>query len=210
MVPTNRSTALSPAELARLIAGDASVRVLDVRTPGEFSTAHVHGAYNVPLDALPEHAAEIAAIHTPVVLICQSGQRARRAETALAASGMPYLHVLDGGMQAWMTAGQAVVRGTLRISLERQVRITAGAVVAIGALLALTVSEWVAVLPLLVGSGLVFSGVTDTCTMGRLLAQLPYNRVASCDATAMVRALRAGLAPDTGRGEPAGSRDTGR
>ena len=34
-------------------------RVLDVRTPGEFDTVHMPGAYNVPLDLLREHRDEI-------------------------------------------------------------------------------------------------------------------------------------------------------
>jgi hypothetical protein len=42
----------------------------------------------------------------------------------------------------------------------------------------------------------VFSGVTDTCTLGLLLTRLPYNRPASCDIPAMVRALTSGVAPN--------------
>lgn len=88
-----------------------------------------------------------------------------------------------------------VRRGPKRISLERQVRIAAGALRAAGALLVLVASPWFALLPLFVGSGLVFAGVTDTCAMGMLLARLPYNRPAGCDVAAMVGALTRGAAP---------------
>lgn len=187
---------LSPADVARLLAADpASVRLLDVRTPGEYSTAHIAGSYNVPVDALAEHAAEIGALDMPVVLICQSGQRAARADAVLRASGRPQLRVLDGGMRAWLDAGLPVNRGAKRISLERQVRIAAGALSASGAFLGMLVSPWFAAIPAFVGSGLVFAGVTDTCAMGMLLARLPYNRAAACDIAAAMKALRSGGKP---------------
>lgn len=187
---------VSPGELEALLRARPDVRVLDVRTPGEYEAVHIAGAYNVPLDTLGEHAADIRAhVDEPVVLVCQSGARARRAEEALKAAGMPQLHVLDGGVAGWVAAGRPVRRGAARISLERQVRIAAGALAATGGFLALLVSPLFAVLPAFVGSGLVFAGVTDTCAMGMLLAKLPYNRPASCDVDAMVRALKTGAAP---------------
>lgn len=190
-------TSVTPRELAEMLASDASVRVLDVRTPGEHTTAHIRGAYNVPVDELRDHAVEIGTIRSPIVLVCQSGQRARRAETTLAASGMPYLHVLDGGMQAWMAGGFPLVQGHARISLERQVRIAAGAIGATGAFLALFVEPLFAVVPAFVGCGLVFAGLTDICGMGMLIARLPYNRGTGCDTSAMVRALQQGLPSET-------------
>jgi rhodanese-related sulfurtransferase len=192
---------VTPAELERVRAERPETRLLDVRTPGEFEAEHIAGAYNVPLDTLGEHGPEIrAAVAEPVVLVCRSGQRARKAEEALRAAGMANLHVLDGGMAAWTAAGRPTVVGTPRMSLERQVRIAAGALAATGGLLALVVHPLFAALPAFVGSGLVFAGVTDTCAMGMLLARLPYNRPASCDVPAMVRALTTGAAPALGRG----------
>ena len=196
---------VGPGELEELLRARPDVRVLDVRTPGEYEAVHIAGAYNVPLDTLGEHAADIRAhVDEPVVLVCQSGARARRAEEALKAAGLPQLHVLDGGVNGWVAAGRPVRRGAARISLERQVRIAAGALAATGGFLALLVSPLFALLPAFVGSGLVFAGVTDTCAMGMLLAKLPYNRPASCDVDAMVRALKTGAAPaGLGRGSAA-------
>ena len=164
------------------------VRLLDVRTGGEYENGHIAGAYNVPLDQLHEHAAELRAATGAVVLICQSGRRAGQAEALLQQAGMGNVHVLDGGMQAWISQGGAVRRVRARVSLERQVRMVAGAIVAAGSLAALVFSPLAAVVPLLVGSGLVFAGATDTCAMGMLLAKLPYNRgVATCDTETIVR-----------------------
>ena len=197
---TSAPHVLSPSALVRLRAERPGTRLLDVRTPGEFEAEHIEGAYNVPLDTLGEHGAEIrTAVADPVVLVCRSGQRARKAEEALKAAGMDNLYVLDGGMTAWTTAAQPVRRGLPRMSLERQVRIAAGTLAATGGFLALFVNPLFAALPAFVGSGLVFAGVTDTCAMGMLLARLPYNRGASCDVPAMVRALATGVAPTGGR-----------
>jgi rhodanese-related sulfurtransferase len=187
---------LSAEVLAELLRQRPDIRLLDVRTPGEFESVHIRGAYNVPLDTLGEHGAEIrATVSEPVVLICRSGARARRAEQALQGCTMTNVHVLEGGVDGWLAAGKPVERGRERISLERQVRMAAGALAATGGVLALLLHPWFALLPALVGSGLVFAGVTDTCTLGMLLARLPYNRPATCDVEAMVAALRNGPSP---------------
>jgi hypothetical protein len=58
-------------------------------------------------------------------------------------------------------------------------------------------------LPALVGGGLVFSGITDTCGMALLLARLPYNRSAACDVQAMVQAFTvAAPAPNKSAASP--------
>jgi rhodanese-related sulfurtransferase len=200
MLPISVPPVLTPDELVRLRAARPDTRVLDVRTPGEFESQHIAGAYNVPLDVLGEHSAEIHAnVAERIILVCRSGQRARKAEQALASAGMSNLHVLDGGMAAWIAAGQLVNEGKLRMSLERQVRIAAGALAAAGGFLALFVNPLFAALSALIGSGLVFAGITDTCTLGMLLAKLPYNRPATCDVSAMVRALAQGESPASAR-----------
>ena len=184
---------IAPAGLVTLIEEEPGVRILDVRTPGEFETAHISGAYNVPLETLPEHTREIRAVtDAQIVVVCQSGQRAGKAEDALRAAGMSNLHVLEGGMHGWMANGFKVVRARKRISLERQVRILAGGIAATGGILALLVNPLFAILPVFTGSGLLFAGITDTCTMAMLLSRLGYNRSASCDPAAAVRALAAG------------------
>jgi rhodanese-related sulfurtransferase len=72
-------------------------RVLDVRTPAEFETAHIPGSHNVPLDLLREHRTELTRhLDDDVVLVCRSGARATQAERALGEAGAPGLSVLEG------------------------------------------------------------------------------------------------------------------
>jgi len=182
------------AQLSKALAAGQSVRVLDVRTPGEFENQHIPGAYNVPLDQLAEHAPELRAVTgCEVVLVCQSGQRAQRAESLLRDAGMPGVHILEGGMAAWTKEDYPIRRTRARVSLERQVRIAAGTLVALGSVAALMATPLWALVPAVIGAGLVFAGITDTCGMGMLLAKLPYNRASSCDTVSIVRRF---VAPD--------------
>ena len=190
---------MTVTELRRAQQTDPRIRVLDVRTASEFENAHIAGAYNVPLDQLAEHAADLRdASRGAVVLVCQSGQRAQKAEALLVKAGMPNARVLDGGMQAWLREGLPTTRIRARVSLERQVRIVAGTIVALGSVAALTISPVWAFLPMAIGTGLVVAGLSDTCAMGMLLARLPYNRAAaSCDTESIVRRF---IAEDEGAG----------
>ncbi len=150
--------------------------LLDVRTPAEFEEVHVQGAINHPLtDLNSEYVRNLMAGKRTCVLICRSGGRARQAAEKLAASGLPNLQIMFGGMQAWESEGLQVIRGRKTISLERQVRIAAGSLVFIGSVLGYLVSPaWIA-LSAFVGAGLVFAGVTDTCGMAMVLARMPWN-----------------------------------
>lgn len=183
------NTTLTAVTLHDLLATDRAARVLDVRSAAEFELGHIHGAYNVPLHLLHEHAAEMRSLlDHPVVLVCQSGQRARRAEEVLRASGLTVMRVLEGGMNAWQQAGLPLRRLKARISLERQVRLLAGSLAAAGAAAALLIHPWWALLPLAIGGGLAVAGATDTCGMALVLARLPWNRASlSCDTETMVR-----------------------
>lgn len=171
---------ISPKKLnERKAAGEALV-LIDVRTPAEFGEVHVPFAVNVPLDRITPESVREAANGAPVYVICRSGQRAKNACEQLARGGVDNLTLVEGGTQGWVDAGLEAVRGKKAISLERQVRIAAGALVVLGSALAWFVHPaWLA-LPAFVGAGLVFAGVTDTCGMAMLLAKMPWNQTGSC------------------------------
>lgn len=184
------TTATIDSQYLRDLLGSARPpRVLDVRTPGEFETAHIAGAYNVPLDLLREHRDEIIKhLDEDVVLVCRSGQRAAQAEETLRSAGLLNVHILDGGIAAWEAKGFAVNRGNQRWDLERQVRLVAGSIVVSSVLgsIAAPKFKWVAGA---VGGGLAFAAISNTCAMGTLLSKLPYNRGATCDAPTVVAQL---------------------
>ncbi|MGI8331742.1 rhodanese-like domain-containing protein [Actinomadura scrupuli] len=180
---------LDTAALRHLLDSGAGPRLIDVRTPGEFEAAHIPGSHNVPLDLLREHRAELRAhLDEQVVLICRSGQRAGLAEQALAGAGLANLRILTGGITAWQAAGATVTAGRPRWDLERQVRLVAGSIVAASILASVffPAAKWVAGL---IGAGLTFAALTNTCAMGMALAKLPYNQGPRTDLDAVVAAL---------------------
>jgi len=175
---------ISPATLADLRRKGAAVTVIDVRTPAEFGEVHVDGAHNIPLDRLD--ARDIATLGgggVPLYFVCKSGTRSQKACEKLLAAGLTDVVSIEGGTMACEAAGMPVVRGRKVMSLERQVRIAAGSLVAIGAALAAFGPEaplnWKAIgvgLAGFIGCGLVFAGITDTCGMAMLIARMPWNQ----------------------------------
>ena len=188
---------ISPAMLADLRRKGDNVMLIDVRTPAEFGEVHVDFAHNIPLDRLDAKAVTALGGDGPVYFVCKSGSRSQKACEKLAAAGLKDVISVEGGTAACEAAGVPVVRGRKVMSLERQVRIAAGALVAVGAALAAFGPDlmWQRIgagLAGFVGCGLVFAGITDTCGMAMLIARMPWNQ-ACRTATTCSRAVLLGL-----------------
>ncbi len=170
---------INPHELDQLRQRGVPIDLIDVRTPAEFREIHANIARNVPLDRLD--ARKIAAGRSgpadkPMYVICRSGKRGDQACQQLEQAGLQVVNVA-GGTLAWEQSGLPVIRGKKTISLERQVRIAAGALVLLGVVLGFLLHPAFFALSAFVGAGLIFAGVTDTCGMGMLLARMPWNQV---------------------------------
>jgi rhodanese-related sulfurtransferase len=173
---------ITPAGLRETL-GQGGI-ILDVRTAMEHRDHHLACDHvHVPLDELSSEtlAAKGVRADQTVYLLCLRGGRARQAAEKLQGFGYGNVVVIDGGITACAESGHAVNRAACKtMSLERQVRIAAGGIAAIGAALALWVDGGFAVIPLLVGLGLVNAGVTDCCPMATLIAKAPWNKSKSC------------------------------
>jgi rhodanese-related sulfurtransferase len=172
-------TAITPSDLVELGRNGKQIDLIDVRTPMEFQELHAVPARNVPLDQLDPNAlmqAHHGPTDEPLYVICRSGSRGQKACERFFQAGYANVINVEGGTLAWESCGLPVVRGKKTISLERQVRIAAGLLVCLGALLGWLIHPAFIALSALVGAGLVFAGITDTCGMGLLLARMPWNR----------------------------------
>lgn len=170
---------ISPERLHELWREGQRPDLIDVRTTAEYESVHVQNAESVPLDMLDPEAvisARNGSGGEPLYIICHSGGRAMQACEKFVNSGFADVVCVEGGTAAWERSGLPVVHGRKRMSLERQVRVAAGALVLLGVTLGVVVNPYFIGLPALVGAGLVFAGVTDTCGMGMLLAKMPWNR----------------------------------
>lgn len=205
--PTDpRQRLIDVAALTSRLQHRDAPRLLDVRSPAEFQSCHIPGAYNVPLDTLKEHREELVNhLDDNVVLVCRSGQRANQAAQALAGAGLPNLQILSGGLQAWEQAGAPVNRGAQRWDLERQVRLVAGSLVLVSTL-ASTLAPKAKWLAAGVGGGLTLAALSNTCVMGNLLAKLPYNRAGCHDVGDVVAQLAATSPAGAGSAGPVGAR----
>ncbi len=157
-----------------------AINLIDVRTPVEFREIHTDCARNVPLDKLSRELSSSLWNGThaqPLYVMCNSGNRSAKACQELASAGREDVFDVEGGLQAWIDTGLPVIRGKKAVSLERQVRIVAGAIVLVGAILAMAVHPYFAGISAFVGAGLMFAGITDTCGMAMMLAKMPWNQV---------------------------------
>ena len=173
-------SAINVIELKKLLDRNPSLPLIDVRTPVEFAGEHVPGARNFPLDKLnPKRLIDNGELPAgaPVYVLCRSGKRAEKASQEFLAAGYENTVVVEGGTLAWIAADLPVKHGEVKsISLERQVRIAAGALVLTGVILGWRVHPGFIGISGFVGAGLIFAGITDWCGMGLLLAKAPWNQ----------------------------------
>jgi phage shock protein E len=72
--------------------------VLDVRTPAEFSQAHLAGAINIPIETLRDNMHQLVNKHNPIIACCTDGSKSWYAKNLLDANG--YRRVYDAG--SWL------------------------------------------------------------------------------------------------------------
>lgn len=172
---------ISATELVKLIASGKSIDLIDVRTPVEYREVHVEIARNQPLDRLDPMAIQSArngSSNEPLYVVCRSGSRSRQACEKFFAAGVANVVNVEGGTNACIAAGAPVVRGKKAIPLNCQVQIITGLAILAGTAAAILSENpyWLAA-PLAMGAGLLYSGLTNTCAMGTVLARMPWNQL---------------------------------
>jgi glyoxylase-like metal-dependent hydrolase (beta-lactamase superfamily II)/rhodanese-related sulfurtransferase len=169
------------AQQLAVLAGSGKLHILDVRTPGEFASLRIPGSVNVPFERLdpPALLARFGA-DTPLYCVCQTGTRSQLAADRLRAAGFTNVVHVDGGTNAWTSADLPLLRGERSvISLERQVRIAAGLISVLGIIAGAVINPAGYVVSALIGAGLVYAGVSNTCGMSMMLARLPWNQASA-------------------------------
>lgn len=80
------------ADLGKIIANGA--QIIDVRTRGEYSSGHVKGSVNIPLDTLSSRLSKLKKDRA-IITCCASGMRSRVAKNILTSGGFSDVH--NGG-----------------------------------------------------------------------------------------------------------------
>jgi adenylyltransferase/sulfurtransferase len=95
---------ITPTQLAQILAAGAPAhRLIDVREPSEFLSGHLHGAINIPLGQIAQAGVSLPR-REPVVFMCRSGARSRRACALAQRAGVAEPLQLEGGLIAWQAA----------------------------------------------------------------------------------------------------------
>ena len=100
-----QTTNLSPAEFSEKIKSLPNAKIIDVRTPQEFSNGHLINAQNIDwngnnFDKLIEPLDK----SKPVFVYCLSGGRSSSAASAMRSNGFKEVYELNGGIMKWRGA----------------------------------------------------------------------------------------------------------
>jgi len=83
--------------------------ILDVRTSGEFSTGHIKGSINIPVNSLTHSIAKLKAKNKPIITCCASGMRSATAKSILQSNS--FSDVYNGG--SWQRLNMKIKESTL-------------------------------------------------------------------------------------------------
>jgi rhodanese-related sulfurtransferase len=107
MVPylQQRGNKLSLLQATQLM-NQGKTLVLDVRDTEQFAAGHLRDARNIPLKDLPQRISELDKFKSKsVIVICQTGTQAAKAEVHLKKAGFTEVYGLTGGIAAWQGQG---------------------------------------------------------------------------------------------------------
>ncbi len=89
---------------------EAGAFLLDVRQPEEWEAGHIPGATLIPLGELESRVGELPE-DQQIVVVCRSGNRSASGRDILLDAGFTDVTSMDGGMNAWASAGYETVTG---------------------------------------------------------------------------------------------------
>jgi rhodanese-related sulfurtransferase len=97
------------AKQAQKLVDEKKVVVLDIRTPGEFSTGRIAGAKNIDFQA-PDFEQRIEGLDKSksYLVHCASGGRSSHSLLLFKKHQFQSVYHLDGGIKAWQKAGLPV------------------------------------------------------------------------------------------------------
>jgi rhodanese-related sulfurtransferase len=89
----------------------AGAVLLDVREDEEWAAGHIEGAVHIPMNSVPQQVSyrpEVFEAEAPLVVLCAMGGRSAHVTAWLMTHGIDAVN-LEGGMNAWLSAGRPIV-----------------------------------------------------------------------------------------------------
>lgn len=103
-----------PPVAFEMLRDNPGLPLLDLRTRFEFTgpVGHVKGAYNVPLEELPQRLLELVVLKDRTFLVyCGHDECGAQGLTILLEAGFRQAVLMDGGIDAWVMGGFGTVTG---------------------------------------------------------------------------------------------------
>jgi rhodanese-related sulfurtransferase len=94
---------ISPAQAAALL-NEGKARLIDVREPWEFETAHIADSVLMPMGDVPARAHQELDPDERLVVMCHHGMRSMNVAVWLRNQGFEQTQSLAGGIDAWSDA----------------------------------------------------------------------------------------------------------
>jgi rhodanese-related sulfurtransferase len=94
---------ISPAQAAALLI-EGKARLIDVREPWEFETAHIADSVLMPMGDVPARAHQELDPDERLVVMCHHGMRSMNVAVWLRNQGFEQTQSLAGGIDAWSDA----------------------------------------------------------------------------------------------------------
>jgi rhodanese-related sulfurtransferase len=91
---------ISPSD-AKTLLKEKQARIIDVREPWEFATAHIEGSVPMPMGDVPARAHQELDPDERLILVCHLGVRSMNVAVWLRNQGFEQAQSLRGGIDAW-------------------------------------------------------------------------------------------------------------
>jgi rhodanese-related sulfurtransferase len=86
---------------ASILLKDGKARLIDVREPWEFATAHIAGGVLIPMGDVPARAHQELDPEERLVVVCHHGMRSMNVAVWLRGQGFEQAQSMRGGIDAW-------------------------------------------------------------------------------------------------------------
>ena len=103
---------IDATQTEQMLKDDASIQLVDLRTPGELeTTGKIAGALHINYNS-PDFQSQITKLdkEKPILIYCASGGRSGRALPQLSEMGFKKVYEYSGGMNDWLAKKKETVR----------------------------------------------------------------------------------------------------
>lgn len=141
---------ISATKLAKRLKKEP-IRIIDIRSEGEFNGEHIKGAENIPATKISNDLKYTK--DDILVFSCLSGMRTRNASSLFEKLDAKEILILDGGLNAWKSTRLETVKDEQAI-LVRKIQTAIFMIIVIGFFMAFSMNKYFLLLSIFGGAGL--------------------------------------------------------